>query len=204
MQELPFSAPCERNKSVIFDKLEPYFKQCSNVLEIGSGSAQHAVYFAGRQTSLEWQTSDRAEYIDGINAQCENAGLDNVRLPFILDVNVANWLPEPKHYSAIYTANTLHIMDWESVSAFFKGLAGVSVSQTFLFIYGPFKYEGDFTSPSNAEFDQLLRSRGVGSSIKDFEKIHDMANSVGFNLLKDIKMPANNQLLIWQKIKSVA
>lgn len=199
MPELPFSAPCERNKTVIFDKLEPYFKQCSSVLEIGSGSAQHAVYFAGRQTTLEWQTSDRIEYIDGINAQCANASLDNVRLPFVLDVNVANWLPEPKQYSAIYTANTLHIMDWVSVSAFFKGLPSVSGSKTFLFIYGPFKYAGGFTSPSNDEFDQLLRSRGEGSSIKDFEKIQDMANTVGFQLLKDIRMPANNQLLIWQK-----
>ena len=170
MQELPFSAPCERNKSVIFDKLEPYFKQCNSVLEIGSGSAQHAVYFASRQPTLEWQTSDRAEYIDGINAQCENAGLDNVRLPFTLDVNVVNWLPEPKHYSAIYTANTLHIMDWASVSAFFNGLPSVSHSETFLFIcsHNQLAFE-----PRTQEFTKVIdHEQGTACSGLEKENNH--------------------------------
>ncbi len=198
---LPFSAPCERNKDVILNALKPYLSDCTAVLEIGSGTAQHAIHFAQSQPHLQWQTTDQPEYLDGIKARCEYAKLGNVLLPFVLDVNQDHWLPKPGKYTAVYTANTHHIMDWSSVQAFFKGLPSVTQQNSLLFIYGPFKYNGEFTSPSNYEFDQSLRSRGVGSAIRDFEEIQKCANTAGFQLVKDIQMPANNQLLVWKRSK---
>jgi len=197
---LPFSAACERNQSVIFEELKPYFKEIESVLEIGTGTAQHALYFANTMSHLKWQTADREDYPDGIHAQLSAANLSNVLAPFTLDVNQTDWLPDELKYQAIYTANTLHIMNWQSVEAFFAGIPKITHDEAFLFIYGPFKYAGKFTSNSNNEFDQTLRSRGVGSAIRDFEEIEKCANNAGFQLLKDISMPANNQLLIWRKI----
>ena len=196
---LPFSAACERNQNVILHELKPYFQTVDSVLEIGTGTAQHAIHFVKSEQHLTWQTADCDAYIAGIIAQLNAARVDNILAPITLDVNQANWLPNDKQYPAIYTANTLHIMNWQSVEAFFSGLPKVSQANALLFIYGPFKYGGTFTSDSNNEFDQSLRSRGVGSAIRDFEKIQECANKVGFQLLKDISMPANNQLLIWRK-----
>ena len=197
---LPFSAACERNQPFILKELKPYFSEISSVLEVGTGTAQHALYFAKSETHLTWQTADREDYINGIRAQLSFANLDNVLAPITLDVNQANWLSTYQKYQAVYTANTLHIMDWPSVESFFAGIPKVTQANALLFIYGPFKYAGEFTSNSNGEFDQTLRLRGVGSAIRDFEAVQECANSVGFQLVKDISMPANNQLLIWRKV----
>ena len=196
--ELPFSAPCERNKDVIHEQLASYFKKLDSVFEIGSGTAQHAIHFAKQHPDLSWQTSDRKDYIAGIEAQLNAAKQKNVLPPITLDVDQSEWLNLPKQYPAVFTANTFHIMPWRSVENFFNGLPKLVNQGGYLFIYGPFKYDGEFTSQSNADFDESLRSRGVGSAIRDFEAINDTANRVGFKLVDDISMPANNQLLIWQ------
>lgn len=196
---LPFSAACERNQNLILKELKPYFEKINLVLEVGTGTAQHALHFAKSEAHLTWQTADRSDYIDGIHAQLDATSLNNVLAPIVLDVNQANWLGENQKYQAVYTANTLHIMTWQSVEAFFSGIPKVTQPGALLFVYGPFKYGGKFTSESNNEFDQTLRSRGVGSAIRDFEKIEECANKSGFQLLNDISMPANNQLLIWRK-----
>jgi len=199
---LPFSAACERNKDVILETLSPYLADVNIVLEIGSGTAQHAVHFARAQSHLVWQTSDQTQYIDGIVSQLKYAELDNILAPIVIDVKQVQWVPDGKKYSAIYSANTLHIMNASEVEVFFQGLPLVSKDKAYLFIYGPFKYEGAFTSESNAEFDRSLRSRECGSAIRDFEVIETYANKAGFNLIKDHKMPANNQLLVFQKQSS--
>jgi len=199
--ELPFSAPCERNKDVILDVLTPYLSKLDRVLEIGSGSGQHAVHFARANPHLLWQTSDQLSYIDGVQAQLKHANVSNALAPLVIDVNQADWLNSESLYSAVYTANTLHIMTKDDVLAFFHGLPKVVKPDCLLFIYGPFKYAGQFTSESNYEFDQSLRSRGCGSGIKDIEIILELASQAGFGLLQDNKMPANNQLLVFKHKK---
>jgi len=196
---LPFSAACERNKDVILEKLNPYLTTLDSILEVGSGTAQHAVHFAKAHQHLKWQTSDQSMYLDGIHTQLKYAGVDNVLSPLTLDVNQAVWDQSAKQYPAVYTANTLHIMAQSDVEAFFAGLTKVLSAQGLLFIYGPFKYNGEFTSPSNLAFDQSLRARECGSAIRDFELIEKLANDVGLFLVQDHKMPANNQLLIFQR-----
>ena len=196
---LPFSAACERNKDVILGQLSPYLKQCDSILEVGSGTAQHAVHFAKAHPGLKWQTSDQCEYLEGIKLQLKYANVANVLPPIELNVNQPTWHPDGIRYPAVYTANTLHIMSWDDVQAFLMGLGEVTLPNAHVFIYGPFKYDGKFTSQSNYEFDQSLRSRGVGSAIRDFESVNQCANKFGFQLHSDIAMPANNQLLIWTK-----
>jgi len=195
---LPFSAACERNKDVILEKLSAYLPHLNSVLEIGTGTAQHAIHFASAFPELEWQTSDQEEYIEGILMQLKYANVANVKAPLGIDVNQAVWDPGQNRYSAVYTANTLHIMNENDVRAFFGGLPNVMGPNAPLFIYGPFKYNGSFTSESNNEFDQSLRSRGCGSAIRDFEFVEKLAQDIGLSLHNDYKMPANNQLLIFK------
>lgn len=198
MVEIPFSEACERNKQPILDVIRPSLQLVESVLEVGSGTAQHAIHFAGEFPNLVWQTSDQEQYLPGIHAQLANTELSNVLSPLTLDVNQSQWIPDKKRFPLIYTANTLHIMAWSDVCVFFEGLPQVVAESARLIIYGPFKYGGEFTSDSNAEFDANLRSRGVGSAIRDFESIDQLAQEKGFKLLADHKMPANNQCLIWE------
>ena len=197
--DLPYSAACERNQQPILQVITPYLQKAKTVLEVGSGTAQHAVFFAKAYPELVWQTADQEHYLAGIHAQLKAASLENVLSPIELDVNREDWNTKQQTFDLIYTANTLHIMSEQEVQAFFQGLPIVSDSQTTLIIYGPFKYKGQFTSASNQDFDQSLRSRGVGSCIKNFEEIERLANQQGFELLLDQTMPANNQCLILEK-----
>ena len=195
---IPYSEACERNKNSILEHISPFLDSVDRVLEVGSGTAQHAVYFAQEHPDLLWQTTDQSHYLEGIRAQIENAQLANVLLPFELDVNQYKWLPEPRQFPLIYTANTMHIMSESDIRSFFAGIGQVINDKAVLIIYGPFKYGGKFTSESNADFDLSLRSRGEGSGIRAFEWIEILANNAGFSLLQDVAMPANNQILIWQ------
>lgn len=199
---IPFSQACERNKDAILEVITPYLANAKTVLEVGSGTGQHAVYFARHCPHLAWQSSDQQQYLDGIRAQLLNShddGRNNPLPPIELDVLQARWLSEDATYDAIFTANTLHIMSWEVVQAFFAGLPQVSAIGSKLIIYGPFKYHGEFTSASNQVFDQSLRVRGVGSAIRDFEAVDELAREQGFDLLQDVSMPANNQCIVWQQ-----
>lgn len=197
--EIPFSLSCERNKEPILSALGAYLSRVDSVLEIGSGTGQHAVFFANKNPHLIWQTSDRAEYLPGIQAQLKNAALDNIERPVELDVTQQKWLESERTFPAIFTANTLHIMDKAAVEHFFAGLGAVSSPRAYLFVYGPFNYQGKYTSQSNADFDASLRARGVGSGIRDFEFVSLLAQQAGFDLLRDEEMPANNRCLIWQR-----
>jgi cyclopropane fatty-acyl-phospholipid synthase-like methyltransferase len=204
---IPFSEACERNKEVILETIKPYLEKVDSVLEVGSGTAQHAIHFSQALKSLRWQSSDQYQYLDGINAALNNAKsidhhLDNVSFPIELDVNQPLWVENDLRFEAIYSANTFHIMSQSDVERFFAGLCLVAQPGSYLIIYGPFKYQGKFTSESNRIFDASLRSRGVGSAIRDFELVNQLAEAQGFDLLKDYPMPANNQCLVWQQISS--
>ena len=197
--KIPYSEACERNKAPILEVLSQYFDRAESVLEVGSGTAQHAIYFAAAKPHLRWQTSDQQSYIEGIEAKLALANLSNVVSPILLDVNQDVWAENRTLYDLVYTANTLHIMSETDVEAFFAGLNQVMGDQASLVVYGPFKYAGGFTSESNQAFDLSLRSRGVGSGIRDFEWVNRLAEQQGLGLVEDHKMPANNQCLIWSR-----
>jgi len=196
---IPFSAACERNKDPILEVLRSHFERITEVLEVGSGTAQHALHFAAECPNLRWQTSDQLQHLEGICAQLKNSDVTNVLPPICLDVEQSDWGNREQRYQAIYSANTLHIMNRGQVKAFFAGLPNVIQPDSLLMIYGPFKYGTAFTSASNASFDQTLRARGVGSAIRDFEWINHLALTEGFELQADHPMPANNQCLVWRR-----
>lgn len=200
MMDIPFSDACERNKTPILSAIEQHLDTAKTVLEVGTGTAQHAVHFCSMKPHLFWQTSDCSHYLDGIKAQLHAAQLSNIAAPVELDVNQKKWLNSSNTFDILYTANTLHIMNQDSVRAFFSGLTQVMTPQSKVIIYGPFKYNGEFTSASNADFDNSLRLRGVGSGIRDIEWINELAMSQNYSLLEDHSMPANNQCLVFDKI----
>lgn len=193
----PYAEACERNRGPILEVLREDFAQARHVLEIGSGTGQHAVYFAQHLPHLVWQTSEVAQHHAGIQAWIDDSGLTNVKAPLALDVRQHPW---PLAASdAVFTANTLHIMDAGCVEAFFRGVARVLARGGVLAVYGPFNYGGQFTSASNAQFDALLRARGVGSAIRDFEAVDAWARGAGLVLTRDVAMPAHNRTLVWRR-----
>jgi cyclopropane fatty-acyl-phospholipid synthase-like methyltransferase len=166
------------------------------VLEIGSGTGQHAVHFAAAMPWLSWQCSDRAENLPGIRLWLGEAGLPNTPAPIELDVGGA-W---PTHrFDAVFSANTLHIMGWPEVRQFFDGIDAVLDAEGVLAVYGPFNYGGEYTSDSNREFDAWLKARDPRSGIRDFEAVDALAREIGLTLMDDVAMPANNRMLVWRR-----
>lgn len=192
----PFSAASERNREPILAVLREHLADRRRVLEIGSGTGQHAVHFAEALPQLSWQTSDRDENHEGIRLWLEEAALPNVIAPLSLDVG-GSW--PAAQYDAVYSANTLHIMSWQEVEQFFSRLPAVMADDALLIVYGPFNYGGRFTSNSNAEFDASLRAAVPHRGIRDFEAVDKRAQAAGLWLLKDHAMPANNRCLVWQR-----
>ncbi|XQW85412.1 DUF938 domain-containing protein [Thalassotalea piscium] len=194
---LNFSDACERNKRPILEALSPLFTDCHSVLELGSHSGQHAFYFAQQLPHLSWQLSDRPVTLEALTHNHAQAKLANVFAPIALDVaNEEHW--PTKTFNAVYSANTLHIMSAEHVQSLFQHLPKVCDSNTLLVIYGPFNYQGQYTSESNEKFQQWLQDRDPLSGIRDFEWVNELAKAAGFVFEADIKMPANNQLLVWR------
>jgi SAM-dependent methyltransferase len=194
---LPFSEACERNKDPILSVLRGAFADRSRVLEIGSGTGQHAVHFARCLPRLRWQPTDRTEYLDGLAARIAAEGPPNLASPVELDVLREPW--PLLSADAVFSANTLHIMSQPAVEALFARLPRVLDSGGVLAIYGPFRYRGQFTTPSNAEFDRELRARDPASGVRDFEAVDALARRAGFELVDDYAMPANNQLIVWRR-----
>ena len=196
MSHKPFSQACENNKDPILQIIRTVFCQPTTVWEIGSGTGQHACYFARQLPHIEWQPSDRSENISGIRLWQEEAQLTNLKPPLALDVTDILW--PCNSIDAVFTANTLHIMSRDEVQIFFDRLAGHLNPKALVCIYGPFNYNGTYTSDSNARFDQWLKSQNTLSGIKDFEDIMFLASSRDFELVSDVAMPANNRLLVLQ------
>ena len=193
-----FSEACEQNKLPILGVLKPYVTNCTSLLEIGSGTGQHAVFFAEQFPHLEWQTSDLLESHASINAWIADSRANNVLKPLELDVN-QDELPG-MHYDLVYSANTTHIMDWESVVNLFRVVGHYLNKDGHFCLYGPFNYGGRYTSDSNARFDQWLKMRDPDSGIRDFEALNDLAIRNGLTLIADHEMPANNRTLVWVKV----
>lgn len=194
--ELPFSQSCENNKEVILEVLQKHFAKINYILEIGSGTGQHAAHFSANLPHVKWQTTDQQEYLEGIRLRVEHEHRDNLFAPLLLDVNK----PWPiERTPAIFSANTVHIMAWREVEKFFATIKAVLDSKGIFCLYGPFNYNGLFTSESNAKFDQWLKGRNLLSGIRDFEKICLLAGKADLQLIEDYTMPANNRLLVWEK-----
>jgi len=194
---LTASEACERNKAPILEILKDIFGNSRDVLEIGSGSGKHALYFSQNLPHLTWQPSDLEENLATLNMQLALGALKNVHSPIALDVCQHPW--PIASASAIFSANTLHIMSWENVTHFFRGAGETLQAGGVLCVYGPFRYQGAFTSESNERFDQHLRQQDSLSGIRDFEAVNQQAHGHGLSFLKDYAMPANNQLLVWKK-----
>ncbi|RPH63692.1 MAG: DUF938 domain-containing protein [Burkholderiales bacterium] len=194
--EKPFSPACERNREPILAVLREHFADRKHVLEIGSGTGQHAVHFAAAMPQLRWQASDVAENLPGIRLWLKEAALPNTPAPLTFDVNDP---PRTGDYDAVFSANTLHIMGWKEVVRMFAALPALTKPGAVLVIYGPFNYEGQYTCPSNAQFDEALRSGNPKRGIRDFEEVDALAVAAGFVLKDDRAMPANNRCIVWKR-----
>ena len=195
MNDRPYSESCDQNKHHIQAVLEPYLMAGISVLEIGSGTGQHGQFFASQGPQISWQTSDLTENLPGIRAWLAESQLINTPDPIELDVS-SHW-PKEK-YDLLFTANSFHIMNHEQVESCLLHSIGCLKPHGHLIVYGPFNYNGEYTSNSNERFDYWLKSRDLQSGIKDFEWIEQKAREGGLKLLDDVAMPANNRTLIWR------
>lgn len=194
----PFSEACESNKGPILSVISEYFDDGITVLEIGSYTTQHVQFFAEKMPGVTWQPSDTPENLPIVNAGLEGAMRDNILPPLGLDVRDGRW---PLNMAeGIFSANTLHIMPAPFMKSFFRGAGAVLAPQGYLCVYGPFNYKGEYTSESNARFDNWLKIQNPDSGIRDFEKANALAMGAGMTLVADHDMPANNRLLVWQKM----
>ena len=191
----PYSEASDRNKDPILRTIRPYLEHARNVLEIGSGTGQHAVYLAGAMPHLTWHTSDLRSNHAGIQEWITEGGLRNVREPLVLDVCDAGW-PATK-FGAVFSANTAHIMSWREVCCMFDGVGKNLESAGAFLLYGPFSDHGVHNSESNELFDASLRRRDPNMGIRDMEALKDLGSGNGLDFVREHEMPANNRILVW-------
>jgi SAM-dependent methyltransferase len=194
---LPISEACERNKEPILAVLRMSFAEVRNVLEIGSGTGQHAVHFARHLTHLTWHPTEQLSYLPDLTARVQREGSPNLRAATVLDVRQSVW--PVLSVDAVFTANTLHIMSWTEVMAMYRGIGEVLAPRGVLCVYGPFRYAGEYTSDSNRAFDQMLKERDPRSGLRDVNAVTELAASFGLDLLADHDLPAFNRLLRFVK-----
>ena len=194
---LPFAPACERNREPILEVLRGEFAGARRVLEIGSGTGQHAVYFARALPHVVWQTSDRSENHESILAWIAAEGPANVRMPLELDVARSPWPID--RFDAVFSANTAHIMSWPEVSAMFAGVGRVLDAGGTFILYGPFSSDGRHNSESNVRFDAMLRQRDPASGVRDLADLDREAEAAGMGRAAEYEMPANNRIVVWRK-----
>ena len=192
----PFSQACENNKGPILEVLQQHLKAPGTLLEIGSGTGQHAAWLPRFLPWLRWQPSDVAAHLPGIRTWLDEAQLDNVLAPLELDVS-QHW--PAQSFDVLFTANTFHIMAWPLVQRCIREGAARLNDRGWFLVYGPFNYAGQFTSDSNARFNDWLQARDPDSAIRDQEKIVAEMGAAGLALVQDHPMPANNRLLVFRK-----
>jgi len=195
---LPFSEACERNKAPILEVLRVAFADRTQILEIGSGTGQHAVYFAAHLTHLTWHPTEQLAYLADLAARVKLEGPRNLRQPTVLDVKQTIW--PLRSVDAIFSANTLHIMSWAEVEAMFRGVDIVLSAHGIICIYGPFRYAGRHTSDSNRDFDLMLKERDPLSGLRDLTDVSALAERHALKLRADHDLPANNRLLEFVRV----
>ncbi len=194
---LPFSRSADANKEVICAQLRANLQPGARVLEIGSGTGQHAVHFAGQMADIIWQPSDRNIDDMGLLATLKTAALPNIEAPFALDV--LHWPSLRPKFDAVYSANCIHAMPVENLKPYVEGAAASLKAGGAMMFYGPFKYAGQFTTESNESFNQWLVETFPGGGIRDFETVDTFAQENGLAFVSDTAMPSNNQFLVWRK-----
>jgi cyclopropane fatty-acyl-phospholipid synthase-like methyltransferase len=195
---LAFSEACERNKGPILEVLRSALASSRSVLEIGSGTGQHAVHFAAALPHLCWQPSELPGQLAPLAERIRLEGAPNLLAPIALNVREHPWPVDV--VDAVFGANTLNIIPWSAVRDFFRGVGEALDRSGLLCVYGPFRYQGEYTSDSNAEFDRWLKARDPVSGIRDFEALDELARAAGLVLAADHAMPANNRTLVWQRL----
>jgi hypothetical protein len=193
----PFSEACERNRGPILRVLQQWFVAPGEVLEIGAGTGQHAVYFAERLPHLTWIASDRAENHAGMRLWFDEARLPNLRGPVNLEVSAKPWPIASAHYA--YSANTAHIMSWPEVVLMVEGVAQLLPPQGAFCLYGPFNRAGQYTSESNRSFDESLRARDPRMGLRNDSDLLELAQRCGLESVGDHSMPANNRMLVFTR-----
>jgi len=194
---LPFSEACERNQGPILDVLRIRFADRDQVMEIGSGTGQHAVHFSRALTHVTWHPTEQLAYLADLAQRVKLEGPPNLRAPTQLDVRQAVW--PVRSVDALFTANTLHIMSWDEVLCLFRGVGVVLAPGGMLCVYGPFRYAGSYTSDSNREFDRMLQERDPNSGLRDIGAVSALALQYGLSLEEDYDLPAHNRLLAFRK-----
>lgn len=196
---IAFSQSCERNKEPILDVLKLYLSE-GNLLEVGSGTGQHAVFFAKHFPNIQWVCTDLEENHSGIKSRIESESLTNIHGPKVFKIGRDDF-PDKKPYQYVFTANTLHIISWKEVKTLLKLLGKRLREGSLAMFYGPFNFNGEYTTESNKDFDQWLKeNHGALSGIRNFENILNVMNNNGFKLLKNHEMPANNHLLVFERL----
>ena len=193
----PYASSCDQNKEPILAVLSEVLADSKDVLEVGTGTGQHAIFFAEKLPHLTWQCSDQTQYHEGIHQWLAEADLPNVLPPIALNVSTDTW--PSTLYDALYSANVTHIMHWDNVVDLFTQGAKCLKPQGKFVSYGPFNYGGRYTSQGNQQFDQHLKSGDPLSGIRDFDDLQELASENGLKLINDYEMPANNRILVWQK-----
>ena len=197
MNTAPFSIAAERNRHPILERLQVLLPSTGTVLEIGSGTGQHATFFAEKLPNLLWQPSDREENLTGLEARFKAESTENILPLMKLDVVSDPW--PGCSFNAVYSANTAHIMHWDAVIAMFSGVAAHLLNEGLFCLYGPFNIDNRFTSESNAQFDAQLRAQDPQMGIRDMAVVESLAVLHKMRLEQKLAMPANNFLLAFKK-----
>ncbi len=196
---LAVAPAAERNKQAILEVLRHALPEEGLVLEIASGTGQHASFFALHLPALTWQPTDRSrEALRNIEAWVSEAGCPTLRPPLELDVTHRPW--PLARAQAVLCINMIHIAPWAATEALFDGARSILRTGEPLITYGPYRVDGEHTAPSNAAFDQSLRSRDPAWGVRDLEDLRTLGTKTGFQLTERITMPANNMTLVWNAV----
>lgn len=199
---LPFSQACENNKGPILERLREVFNAPGTVLEIGTGTGQHAVHFAAALPHIQWQPTDHPTAAHLAVSRLEQVALPNILPMRKLDVGNTPW--PALDFRWAFSANTAHIMAWTEVEQMFQGIGASLPDDGAFCLYGPFRHQGEFTSESNRAFDQSLRSQAQHMGIRDIEDLSALAKAVGLVLWEDYAMPANNEMLVFVPVHATS
>ena len=193
-----FSQAADNNKTPILNTLSEWLSNGELVLEIGSGSGQHAIHIASALSKIRWQPTEHPNILPILTKNIASFGSPNLLTPQSLDLAAVEWPTES--VDCVYSANVIHIVDKTLGGSLIKTAAESLRAGGLLALYGPFKYQGNFTTASNAEFDDWLKDRNPSSGIRDFEWVMGLAEDSGLTFVEDRSMPANNQFLAFRRL----
>lgn len=205
MNTKPFSPSAERNREPILAVLREWLADRTRVLEIGSGTGQHAAYFGAALPQLIWQTSEVAANLPGIRMWLAEAALPNTPPPVVFDLDRNPEIETPTaRFDAVFTANTFHIVSWQQVERLFASLPALMRPGGLLMVYGPFKQHGQFSGPGDASFDERLRTEVPHRGLRDLEAVDEIAQRAGLTRVENRAMPANNRFVAWRMVPATS